>query len=169
MEAPPVGARVEALDESVVRLRVRFQLEDVDLAFVGRSHELGPAPLGLPPRRFVRHQLPQVPRPVFLAQPGDLRPVGGGGRLLRLLDRVEVGDRRHGEPVVAPDAGVAADDDPALAGAAAAQLGGRLGADARQVDGHVPGGVERPEGAVRLLEQQRHVRVKLCGAQKEQE
>jgi hypothetical protein len=157
------------LDERVVRFRVRFQPKDVDLPFVGRSHELGPATIGVAPRHFVGNQLPQVAYPVLLPQPGDLRPVGGCGSRLRPLDRVKIRDWRYGDPVEVGDSGVAADDDPVLAGAAAAQFSRGLGADARKIDGHVPGGIEKPEGAVWLLEQQRYVRVELRGTRQEQE
>ena len=81
----------------------------------------------------------------------DLLFGDGGGDVGGIVDGVEVGDERDGDPVEAVDLVVAADDDAVFAVVAGAEDGGGVGTDVVEVDGGVAGGVEGTEGAVGFL------------------
>jgi hypothetical protein len=77
------------------------------------------------------------------------------GNIARRIDGVEIADQRNGDPVIAVDLVVAADDDAILAVVAGAKHGGRIGADVIEIDGGVAGGVHRAKIAVGLFHEQR--------------
>jgi hypothetical protein len=70
-------------------------------------------------------------------------------------DAVEVRNERNGEPVVAGDLVISANDDTEFAGCARAQAIERCGADVIEIDRRVAGGIDAAEVAVGLLEQKR--------------
>lgn len=75
-----------------------------------------------------------------------------------IIDRVQVGQQRHGEPIVAVDAVIAAEDDAHFAVAARAQVCGRVSADAIEENGGVAGGIHGAEAAEGLLDEQGRIR-----------
>ena len=95
---------------------------------------------------------------IAIAQPLDHVAVTCAGTSAAILDRVEVGNERNRDPIVAVDSLIAGDDRAHLARLAAAQLDRGFGADALEIDGVVPGGIQGAEEAIRLLHQQGRLR-----------
>ena len=119
----------------------------------------------------VRSEIEQMLPAIGIAQGCDFFPVHRGGNLARRIDCVQIADQGNCDPVITIDLVVAADDDAVLSVVAGAKHGGRIDADAIEVDGGVSGGVHRTKFAVRLFHQERGrgMRVRRCRCQKAEE
>jgi hypothetical protein len=82
-----------------------------------------------------------------------------------------IADQGHGDPVIAVDLVIAADDDAKLAVVAGAEHDVRIGADVIEIDGGVAGGIHGAKFAVGFFHQERDrgVGVRCCRSQKAEE
>src|ERR1700683_5010451 len=76
---------------------------------------------------------------VMVAQRGDYFGVGDQRDVFRALDGIKIRNEWNGQPIVARDAVVATEDHARFPGQAAAQHGGRFGANPAEIDGRMPG------------------------------
>ena len=149
IEVADVFAVVEDGYEAAVLLRCCVYLEAVDGAIERRADELGPfafrcaAGLGI-----VGGEIFKMLFAVGVADFGDLLFSDAGGDLADVVDGVEIGNERDGDPVEMVDLVIAADDDAVFPVVAGPEEDRRLGADVVEINGGMPGRIDRAEGAV---------------------
>src|SRR5208282_1828517 len=155
MKMRAVGRRVQLADQCIVLLGRGFDFEAVDRAVVGRADQLVPDSAGSFAVDCVGGDVFEIFPSVLVAQKSDHFCVGEKRNTLGALDCVEVRDQGDGEPIVAVNAIVAAEDDAGFSRRAAAQNDRRIGANGGQIDGGVAGGGKITHLAVGFLKKQR--------------
>src|SRR6185437_11937162 len=155
IEARDIVPVIHDRDEARVLLRGRGKGEAVDGAVVGRTDELRPLAVWSAAMTVVRCERFKMRAAIRIAQCGNLFPVYRCGHIGGVVYCVKIGNKRDGDPVIAVNLVIAADDDAEFAGAAGPQLGRRLRAYAIQIHRGVAGGIERAKRAIGLFHQQR--------------
>ena len=82
---------------------------------------------------------------------------------MMVAGRVQIRNQGHGDPVIAVDLVVSADDGAILTRPAHAQLRGSIGTNVTEVDRRMAGWVYPAEPPIGLLQQQRHGCVRAHG------
>lgn len=154
IEVTDVLMAVESSDQRVVLLSGRGDIEAPDTAVVGGANQFGPLTAGnfmlgtVGNNRLQVLAAPCVAQFEFQPRRNRRRNLGG------VIDRVEIGNQRNGQPVVSVNAMIAAEDHAGFSFMARTEVDGGVGANVVEVDGRMPGRVHGPEPAKGLLEQQ---------------
>jgi hypothetical protein len=154
IEVSDILAVIEDRDEALILLRGAVYLEAVDGPVVSRSDHLGPLTFGWSAAAVVRGEIEQMLPTIGITQGRDLVLVHRGGNIAYVIDCIEIPGQRYGDPIIAGDLVIAADDDAILALVAGPKDDGRVRADVIQVDGGMAGWIHCAELTVGLFHQQ---------------
>lgn len=125
---------------------------------VCRTNQLNPIAMRYFFVLSVRCDLAEMQPAIAIPEFGHRTGIHPIRHVARVFDGIQVRQKRNRKPVVARDAIVTANDDPAFSGLAHAKLYRRFGAHTRQIDSGVSGGIECSKRAERLSDQKSHFR-----------
>jgi len=149
-----VGALIEHPNQFVILLFGGCDLKAVDLAVVGFPHQLGRLSAGSISIRSIRGKRLQVAASVIIAEFSHSLGVYKLGNLRGIINRIEVSSEGYGDPIVAANLVIAADNDAILPGKASAQSERCVRAHSGEIQGGVSSGTKSTEVAVRLLQKE---------------
>ena len=150
-----VAAIVKGGDEYLVLLRRTVDLKAVDGPVEGGADKLRPFTF----RRFalpvVRCKIEKMLPAIGVPQSFGLLSIHREGNIAGRIDCVQIANQGHGDPIIAVDFVVAANDAAKLAVVAGAKHGRGIGADVIEIDRGVPGGIHRAKCPIGLFHQKR--------------
>src|SRR5579863_9652502 len=149
-----ISRGVQLLYERVILRGRGLDLVAVNGAIVRRADEFVPVAARSAAVLGVRSDVFQIFAAVAVAQECSQFGVGKERDILGTFYGVEVGNERNGDPVIAVDAVVAAEDNAGFSGGAAPQNDRRLSAHVGEVDGGVAGRGKESQLSVRLFQEQ---------------
>src|SRR6185312_15636198 len=119
-EAAAIGFGIQAGDQLVVLLWRGIEAERIDAALIGRADELFPSAAYQAAARAIETNRMEMCLAVSVAHLDNFTVSDALGNFIGLFDGIEIGDERHGDPVIAIDARIPRNDRAQLARQASA-------------------------------------------------